>query len=301
MEQRDLEYFAVVAEHGNVTRASEALGLSPPALSKSLRRLEKSVGAKLVQRTPKGVELTTVGAAMVGQVQRIRLTLDDVKREAADLSQGRAGHLRLAVGPHISEQFPRAYAALLKDAPELKLDIVVTDNDETVPLLLKGELDMIFNLLPTSPYDGTVQEWLYDDDFVVLASANHPLFRKKRITIKDIERKGWAMSQVNILPQYPLLRVFQDNGLPPPRVVVQTRSLRLRLHIWSTTHLLGYMSKQVIRDAAPRFRLRELQIKELAWRRPVGVIYRKDAYLSPAATRLIKILKAMAKDLAEAP
>ena len=93
--------------------------------------------------------------------------------------------------------------------------------------------------------------------------------------------------------------LFQDSGLTPPRVVVQTRSLRLRLHIWSTTHLLGYASKHVMRHAAPHFRLREIQIKELAWRRPVGIIYRKDAYLSPAATRLIKILKAMAKDLAK--
>ena len=299
MELRDLEYFAVVAEHGNVTRAAEALELSPPALSKSLRRLEKSVGAKLVTRTPKGVELTAVGAAMVDQVQRIRLTLEDVKQEAADLSQGRAGHLRIAVGPHIIEEFPRVYSDMLKDAPKLTLDITVTDNDETVPLLLKGELDMIFNLLPASPYEGTVQEWLYDDDFVVFASADHRLFRKKRITIKDIENEGWAMSNAHLLPQYPLLRLFQDNGLPPPRVVVQTRSLRLRLHIWSTTDLLGYAAKRVMRPAAPRFRLKEIQIKELAWRRPVGVIYRKNAYLSPAAKRLIKILKTTAKDLAK--
>ena len=299
MELRDLEYFAVVAEHGNVTRAAEALDLSPPALSKSLRRLEKSVGAKLVKRTPKGVELTSVGTAMVDQVRRIRLTLEDVKREAADLSQGRAGHLRIAVPPHMAEQLPRTYSALLKGAPKMTLDITVTDNDETVPLLCKGELDIIFGMLPSSPYEGTVQEWLYDNDFVVFASANHRLFRQKRVTIKDIEHEGWALSKVNLLPQYPLLRLFQDNGLPPPRVVVQTRSLRLRLHIWSTTDLLGYTSKQVVRLAAPRFRLREIPIKELAWRRPVGVIYRKDAYLPPAAKRLINILKTMAKEFAK--
>jgi len=61
MELRDIEYFAVVAEHGNLRRAAESLGLSQPALSKSLRRLEKSMAAKLVKRTPKGVELTAVG------------------------------------------------------------------------------------------------------------------------------------------------------------------------------------------------------------------------------------------------
>jgi hypothetical protein len=62
MELRDIRYFAVVAEHLNIGRAAEALDLSATALTKSLRRLEKSVGEKLVQRAPKGVSLTAVGA-----------------------------------------------------------------------------------------------------------------------------------------------------------------------------------------------------------------------------------------------
>ena len=45
MELRDIEYFGVIAEHGNLARAAEALGLSQPALSKSLRRLESAVDA----------------------------------------------------------------------------------------------------------------------------------------------------------------------------------------------------------------------------------------------------------------
>jgi DNA-binding transcriptional LysR family regulator len=88
MELRDIEYFAIIAEHRNVRRASEALGLSPGAMSKSLRRLEKSMHAKLVERTPKGVALTSVGAALLAQVHRLRVTLMDIRREAEDLTEG---------------------------------------------------------------------------------------------------------------------------------------------------------------------------------------------------------------------
>src|SRR3954466_8690434 len=126
VELRDLEYFAVVAEQGNVTRASERLGLGPPALSKSLRRLEKSLKAKLVKRTPKGVELTSVGSALAAQVQRIRLALADVTREAADLSSGVGGHLRIGVGPALAEDLPAAYAKLLAEAPRVTMEISVT-------------------------------------------------------------------------------------------------------------------------------------------------------------------------------
>src|SRR3970282_1539010 len=99
MELRDIEYFAVVAEHRNLGRAAEALGLSPTALSKSLRRLEKALQAKLVTRTPKGVELTTEGDALLARVRGLRLSLHDVAREVSDLAQGRLGRLRIGVGP----------------------------------------------------------------------------------------------------------------------------------------------------------------------------------------------------------
>ena len=81
---RDVEYFAAIAEHGQVQRAAAALGLSQPALSKSLRRLELAMNAKLLKRTPKGVELTSVGSALLARVSRLRLSLDDVTREIAD-------------------------------------------------------------------------------------------------------------------------------------------------------------------------------------------------------------------------
>src|SRR3954463_8014867 len=121
MELRDIEYFAVIAEHGNLGRAADALGLSQPALSKSLRRLEQATHVKLVKRTPKGVELTAEGSVLLLRVRELRLSLQSVAREIADVSQGRVGHLRTGVGPSIPEQFlSDAFTTLLKDAPRTK-------------------------------------------------------------------------------------------------------------------------------------------------------------------------------------
>src|SRR5215510_4874422 len=92
---RDIEYFATIAEHGQLQRAAETLGLSQAALSKSLNRLETAMNARLLKRTPKGVEPTSVGAALLARVGKLRLSFEDVTREIADLSEGRAGHLRI--------------------------------------------------------------------------------------------------------------------------------------------------------------------------------------------------------------
>ena len=289
MEIRDLEYFAVVAEHGNVTRASEALDLSPPALSKSLRRLEKSIGTELVERTPKGVKLTAAGTALLSQVRRLRLTLDDVTREAADLGLGQAGHLRIGLSQIDDEELLAACAVLLRDAPKLSLEITVSTNLLMVPRLCQGELDIIVAVIAT-PYDGTVQERLFDDEFVVCASAGHRLARRKRLTVADLSQERWALGS-QVAPREVLYRIFRDSGLPQPRIAVESRSIRVRLHAWAYADLLGITSKRFLRRVSAPFRLVRLPVKGLTWPRPVGVIYRKDGYLPPAARRLLDLLK----------
>lgn len=294
MELRDLEYFAMIAEHRNLRRASETLGLSPPALSKSLRRLEQSMQAKLFERTAKGVELTPVGAALLTQVHRLRVTMRDIRREAEDLSQGRAGHLRVGVGATTVEDLPESFAALLDEAPTLTAEVTVADNDVMVSALCNGELDLIFNVFPDSPYSGCVQEHLFDDVFVVCASVEHKLAQRKRVSITDLANEQWALSARAVLNVQHVHRLFQASGLLPPRVAFEARSPRLRLQICALTNLLSFNSRRALRLVGPRFRVKELPVEQMKWSRPVGVIYRNEAYLPPSARRLIGLLRTLA-------
>jgi DNA-binding transcriptional LysR family regulator len=294
MELRDIEYFAVIAEHRNMRRASEALGMSPGALSKSLRRLEESIQAKLVERTPKGVALTSVGAALLAQVQRLRVTLMDIRREADDLTEGRAGNLRLGVGATTVEDLPHCCAPLLQQAPALSVRITVADNDVMVPALTSGELDLIFNVLPDSPPVGCAQERLFDDVFVVCAAADHPLAKRRRLTMADLSDELWTLSVPAVPNVQYLHNTLRASGLPPPRVAIEARPLRLRLQICASTRLLSFNARRSPNLVAPRWRLKELPVEHLKWRRAVGVIYRKNSYLSPAARRLIDLLRTIA-------
>ncbi len=84
------------------------------------------------------------------------------------------------------------------------------------------------------------------------------------------------------------------DGLPLPEVAVETRSLRLRLQLVASSHLLDYTARSVYLSARKRFRLKVLPVKELSWRRQVSVVYREGSYLSPAARQLIASIKAAA-------
>lgn len=297
MELRDLEYFAVVAEHGHLGRAGEALGLSTAALSKSLRRIEDSMGAKVVRRTPKGVELTTVGVALFRHAKRLRLSFDDVAREAADLRDGRAGELRVGASPGLAEYLmPAASSVLFKAAPKTTLTVTVATNTVTLPALSSGELDMIVGFNPRGMGEGMVHEHLYDDDVIVFASIDHPLARKKRVRLAEVAHERWALASLDALPSRWLREAFEERGLPSPEVALYSNSMWVRLLAVESSDLLGVSAKRVFEHVKARARLVELPVAELTGVWHVGVKYRKDGYFSPAARRFIEILRATVRE-----
>jgi DNA-binding transcriptional LysR family regulator len=299
MELRDIEYFAVVAEHRHLGRAADVLGLSQPALSKSIRRLEKVLQVKLVKRTPKGVELTAEGAVLVRRVRELRLSLQSVVREIADVSQGLAAYLRIGVGMAIPEQFfAVALATLLKAAPAIRLRVSTSDNDVMIPALRNGELDLIVNYIPASPPENLVYEHLYDDEFVVCASSAHRLAGRKQVTLAELGQERWVVSELSLLSQQRLHEKFRDGGLPVPRLALETRSAGLKLRMVASSDLLDFTSRSFVRRAAPGSAVKTLPVKELEWLRPVGVMYRRETYLPPAMLRLIEIIKGTAKEMA---
>jgi DNA-binding transcriptional LysR family regulator len=293
MDRRDLEYFAVAAGAGSLTRASEMLGLSPAALSKSLRRLEAAVDAKLMERAPKGIALTNAGRLILARVEQLRLTLDDVKREAAEIGAGRAGELRIGMLQNDCERVTIACAALMAEAPKLTFELVVSNNDLMVPQLRSGKLDLVITHVPPgAPFEGTAREVLLHDEFVVCATSRHPLARRRRLAPAEVAEARWALPPNDFPPRQFLERAFQQHSLPQPKVALESRSVQVRLVAMTRSHLLGFLSRRLIRQAATRgLRLAELSVRELTCPVCVGVFTRKDGYLPRSAQRLIELLR----------
>jgi DNA-binding transcriptional LysR family regulator len=299
LDPRDLKYFAVVAEHGNLRRAAEALDLSQPGLSKCLRRLEKSAGWNLVRRTPKGVELTDFGSVLLTHARRLKLFLDDIDHEVVDLGHGRAGHLRIGVVPGYDEDLiPRACVKLLAPSPKVTVNISIGGLDALLPALRTGELDLSISGIRATPPEDVVQEHLFDDRFVAYASRSHRLARRKRLTLADLAQERWALPGFNSVAQQMLLRAFEDGGYPPPTIVMESAAMGPKLELVANSDVLGFTARRLVRGAATRLELVELPVEGMPRMRPVGVSYRRDAYLSPTARRFIEILKATAQEIA---
>jgi len=296
---RDVEYFAVIAEHGQLQRAAEALNLSQAALSKSLQRLETIMNAKLLKRTPKGVELTSTGSALLAQVSKLRLSVEDVAREIADLSEGRAGYLRVGAAAGAGMDLaPRACAVLLREAPKVTVKLSVTDNKSMLAGLRDGTLDLAVTMMDGTQHDDLVQEHTHDDTWIVYASSNHRLAGRRQLMLADLAQERWAMASPNSPTNLLLTQEFRNRSLPPPRLTVETTYLPARHLLVAESELLALGLRPIVRQGAKRHAIVELRVKDFNITRRGGVIYRKDAYLSPAARRFIEILKATAKEIA---
>jgi DNA-binding transcriptional LysR family regulator len=193
---------------------------------------------------------------------------------------------------------PTACDALLKEAPKATITIIVVERAGALAGVRKGEFDLAITTLEPPRHDDVVEEHLYDDEFVVFTSLHHRLAKRKHVTLEELVQERWLSGDINGASQRQLGQAFVDRGLPAPKIVVDSAFLPIRYHMAATSDLLAFSSRAVARAAAARFQIAELRVKDLSITRRVGVIYRKDAYLSPVGLRLIETLKTVARNLA---
>lgn len=300
MDLRDIEYFTAIAEHRHLGRAAEALGLGQPALSISLRRLEKAANAKLVLRTPKGVELTSVGAALLTHVGKLRLARDDLAREIADLAHGQAGTLRIGASPsNALAVLPEVCSTLLSDSPKLTLSVSLLDNEALLPVLRKGELDVVIGHTQQFRYPDLTEIIIQQDEFVAFCAAGHRLAQRKSLSLVDLANERWVATEANAnAPWLSLRQAFGERELPPPKIALVSPLPALNLRAVATSDMLGISNKRSVAASAAALRLTILPVKDLVWVRHAVVVHRNDTYLSPVAKRFIEAMKAAAKNTA---
>ncbi|WP_160110414.1 LysR family transcriptional regulator, partial [Caballeronia arvi] len=162
MRIEDLNTFLAVAETSHVGRAAERLGLTQPALTKGIQRLERELGLQLFERTPKGMELTSAGEAFYARAQHVRANLDAAIQEATELALGKLGVVRVGVPPNYAQTFfSDACAELLKQRPAARLRVMSGLNDRLLAALRAGDLDLCIGALSDRNSDDLEQTPLF--------------------------------------------------------------------------------------------------------------------------------------------
>jgi DNA-binding transcriptional LysR family regulator len=301
MDIRDLAYFETIAETGHLGRAAERLGRTQPALTKCIHRLESSIGAELFSRAGRGLELTTVGEVLLGRAKRLRSAMDETLREVTDFARGVAGHVRIGAGATMAEYLlPQVCRAFAASAPGVTTEILIGMNDVLRDALRAGAIDLLVGPVLA----GEEQEFAISifgaDEVVVVAPRGHPLCGRK-VTIEDLAQYRWVLPAKAVAMRQWLDRIFEANGLLGPRVQTEANSILLLPRLISETSLLSFTSTRNLGHGRIGAHLQRLDVDTTTMRRHLGLVYRKDSYLSPAAMRFVDLLAAMGKSLLEQP
>ncbi|MEM7782076.1 MAG: LysR family transcriptional regulator [Planctomycetota bacterium] len=185
MDLQQLIHFLAVAKAGNFTLAGQDVGISQPALSRSIQKLEKVVGEPLFERLPRGVALTELGVFLQIRARQIVDLVDDTFAELSDASN--RGRVRLAVIPTIAPYLlPSVLRKFGRQFPEIQVQVQEDTTRNILRLCRDGEIDLAIVALPITEKYLEV-ETLFEEELTLVLPKGHDLESKKQITLTDIQ------------------------------------------------------------------------------------------------------------------
>ncbi|HEY9102287.1 LysR family transcriptional regulator [Chitinimonas sp.] len=178
---QQLKAFLAVAQHRHFSRAAEALALTQPAVSRSVRQLEAELGFKLLDRTTREVVLTEAGKRVAASVGRSLSELEQALFDSLHLNEGLRGRVRIATSPTISANLmPQCIVQCGQQYPEIEIAL----HDQVQRLVLAGvqggEVDFGVIIEPMAPSELECEPILVEP-FLLVCAADHPLARRATV------------------------------------------------------------------------------------------------------------------------
>ncbi len=293
METRDLEYVLAVEAHGGIGRAAEALDMTQPALTKAEQRVEAQLGVPLFERTTLGMRVTQAGTVFLERARRIRLEYEDAIKEMRGIQTGEQGMLRLGYSPSMPNALVLgACRQLIRERPVARLRLTMRVARELMDLLQAGELDLAIAPLPRQANPALVSRELFTDRLAVVADENHPLLRRRNLTLADLTDQQWLLPSSHVLIRQQIDAAFTELGLPAPILRVETDFGSTALFDLVRGTEMLCIAGSTSNGAQAGLRPIALRPDALDLGRRVGVMSRAGAYLSPLALRMIGIFEA---------
>ena len=183
---RQLHVFQSVAATHNFSRTGDAVGLTQPAVSRSITELEAQLGLKLLNRTTREVTLTDAGQRLAARLPRVLEDLDNTLLDVRGMATERRGRVRVASSPTLSANLmPECIAQCQQRLPGL--DLVLLDRIQSAVLasVLSGEVDFGVVIDP-GERDALECETILTEPFCLACPPDHRLARKRQVHWADL-------------------------------------------------------------------------------------------------------------------
>lgn len=296
MTPRQIDHFLAVTRLGSLVRAAEALSMTQPALSKSIKRLEDEFGVSLFERAPRGVIPTPFANALVPVLSQVLGQVNLAHKTVELLKGGRAGQVTIATGPSVARVvLIPAIMRFSQSHPDVNIRIIEGLEGRIAEALAKGEADFAV-AAEFEPFAD--QEYLQTtilEDRLVLYSSDPSLAGLAAIPAERLARLDFVLMDEADRLRLHLARQMVKAGLtaPTPRITVNSLTLLmdyLRLPGLSTI-LPESLRLVALRGDHGSLSTHSIEDVHLPWR--AKLYWRKGATLSDAANAMMAAIKAL--------
>jgi DNA-binding transcriptional LysR family regulator len=299
---RDLHVFSIVVRAGSMGKAAQELGVSQPAVSEVIANLEHALGVRLLDRTPRGIEVTAHGAALE---RRVLAAFDELKQGIKDiefLSDPTVGEVRIGCPESISAAILQPVCeTFIRQYPRIVLDVDTVNTLSFAQKLRSRNLDIVLARGGWPLEDAHLVtdfdvETLYDDELVIAAGKNSSWAGRRKIDIAELRGERWILTSADRWNYQVIATAFQIRGVEMPQISMKTISVHLRAHMVATGKFIATFPRSVVDLYADRLGMKVLPVDLPNSNWPVKIATLRNRMLSSVVERFI----ACARDTARA-
>lgn len=294
---RDLHILSVVVACGSMGKAARQLAMSQPSVSESVSNLEFAMGVPLLDRSPRGVEPTLYGSALLRRGDAVFDELMQGVREIEFLSDPQQGEVRVATGDTgAAGLLAPAIDRLATRYPQIVVRVSQSSAEPLgYPELRERRVDVVLaRISRTFAHDELDIDWLFDDPPRVAAGLRSPWARRRKVDIAELVHERWALTSDQVIHEF-VLEAFRARGLPPPREQVTASSMLLRSRLLDTGRYLTVLPASVLAHNARAWGIKTLPVQLDMQPMCLTLLTLRRRTLSPVAALLIEQVRSLCR------
>ncbi len=280
-----------VARHGSVTQAAAALGVTQPAISIQMRKLEDVVGLPVFEKVGRAIQLTEAGQEVLSHAQRVRRVLDDLEESIHHYKGVSRGSLRIAVVSTANYFITEDIARFRRAHPDVEINLKVANRDRILAMLEANEVDLAITGQPPEDSD-LVARPFKDNPLVIIAPTDHPLVGSRISDPSDLARFPFVVREPGSGTRAAMERIFGEHGVEVKISCVLSSNEAVKQAVQAGLGL-AMISRQTTDLEIETGRLACLVSHVFAMERKWYVVYRNFRRMPPAASKFrSQLLKA---------
>jgi DNA-binding transcriptional LysR family regulator len=301
LNHRELRAILAIARSGSINAAAETVGMTQPALSRSLKRLEEALQARLFTRHPQGMALTQFGKALLRHAELVEFETARLTEEIRMLNGAEAGFVRIGLVPSaISNLLLRTLQDVIRAAPGVQVRIIEGAGNQMLEAVANGSVDFaILGSVQSDRAEDVVIETLGSEEVCVAASPSHPVFAAAHCDVAALARHAWVLPDKGNAIWVGFNGFFRSAGLEPPTPAVVTNSVHTIKTLVAEAGYLTMMTRVIFSLEEQNRLILPIPMPAAHWQREILLARRAHATLLPTARLFYRAFKREARLMAE--